>query len=62
LEYVTLVGQESTVGIATHYGQDGAGGGGETSAHVQTSPGDHPASHTMGTRSFLKGEVARAWH
>ena len=47
-------GRDSSVGIATHYGLDGPGikslwG---FSAPVQTSPGAHPASYTMGTRFF----------
>jgi hypothetical protein len=49
------VGRDSSVGIATRYGQDGPGF--ETrgvvifSAPVQTGPGAHPASCTMGTGS-----------
>ena len=48
------VGQHSSVGIATDYGLDGPGiesrlGG---RASVQTGPGAHPASYTMGTGSF----------
>ena len=44
------MGQDSSVGIATHYGLDGLElnpGGGET-----FHPGAHPASYTMGTGSF----------
>jgi hypothetical protein len=51
-------GSGSSVGIATSYGMDGPGiekknpGGGENFAHVQTGPGAHQASCTMGTGSF----------
>jgi len=31
------------------------------SAPVQTGPGAHPASYTMGTGSFLGGKAAGAW-
>jgi hypothetical protein len=45
------------VGIATGYGLDGLGiesrWGVRFSAPVQTGPGAHPASCTMGTGSFL---------
>jgi hypothetical protein len=54
--YMFRVGAGSSVGIATGYGLDGPGiesrGGGRFSAHVQTGPGAHPASCTMGTGSF----------
>jgi len=47
----------SSVGIATGYGLDGPGiesrWGARFSAPVQTGPGAHPASCTMGTGSFL---------
>jgi hypothetical protein len=47
----------SSVGIATDYGLDGLGiesrWGARFSAPVQTDPGAHPASCTMGTGSFL---------
>ena len=46
----------SVVGIATAYGLDGPGllsrWGARFSAPVQTGPGAHPASRTMGNRSF----------
>ena len=46
----------NVVGIATVYGLDGLGikpwWGARFSAPVQTGPGAHPASCTMGTRSF----------
>jgi len=47
------MGRDSSVGIATRYGLDGPGieswWGARFSAPVQTSPGAHPASCTMGT-------------
>jgi len=50
------VGRDSSVGIATRYGLDGPGiesrWGERFSASVQTGPGSHPASYTMGTGSF----------
>ena len=49
-------GSGSSVGIATGYGLDGPGvesrWGARFSAPVQTGPGAHPASCTMGTVSF----------
>jgi hypothetical protein len=49
-------GPGSSVGIATGYGLDGPGiesrWGARFSAPVQTGPGAHPASYTMGTGSF----------
>jgi len=52
-----LCGPGSVVGIATGYRWDGPGiesrWGARFSAPVQTGPGAHPASCTMGTRSFL---------
>jgi len=49
-------GPGSSVGIATGYGLDGPGIesrlGARFSALVQTGPGVHPASCTMGTGSF----------
>jgi hypothetical protein len=51
-------GPGSVVGIATSYGLDGpeieSRWGARFSAPVQTSPGDHPASCTMGTGSSVK--------
>jgi len=50
---------DSSVGTATRYGLVGLGiefrlgGGVRFSAPVQTGPGAHPASYTMGTGSFL---------
>ena len=53
------MGQGSSVGLATRYGQDGTGiesrwGGARFSPPVQTGPGGHPASYTVGTGSFLR--------
>jgi hypothetical protein len=49
-------GQDSSVGIAAGYGLDGSGiesqWGARFIVHVQTGPGAHPASYTMGTESF----------
>ena len=49
-------GPGSSVGIATSYGPDGPGIesrlGARFSAPVQTGPGAHPASCTMGAASF----------
>ena len=51
------MGRDSSVGIATRYRLDGPGiesrVGGSFFAPVQTGPGAHPASYTMGTGSFL---------
>ena len=50
------MGRDSSVGITTGYGLDGPGiesmWEGRFSAPVQTGPGAHPASCTMGTGSF----------
>jgi hypothetical protein len=50
------VGRDSSVGKVTDYGLDGPGDripvGTRFFAHVQTGPGVHPASCTMGTLSF----------
>jgi len=50
-------GPGSSVGIATGYGLDGPGIESRWgfSVPVQTGPGAHPASCTMGTGSFLGG-------
>jgi hypothetical protein len=45
------VGRDSSVGIETRYG-DRIRVGVKFSASVQTGPGAHPASYTMGTGSF----------
>ena len=53
-----MCGRDSSVGIATRYGLDGPGiesrrgGGARFSTSVQTCPGAHPASCTMGAGSF----------
>ena len=50
-------GLDSSVGIATRYGLDGPGNripvGAKFFARVETCPGAHPSSYTMGTESFL---------
>ena len=50
-------GRDSSVGIATRYGLDGPGiesrWVARFSAPLQTGPGAHPASYTMGTGSLL---------
>jgi hypothetical protein len=50
------MGRDSSVGIATCYGLDGPGiesrWGARFSVPVQTGPGVHPVSYTMGTGSF----------
>jgi len=55
-----ISGPCSVVGIATSYGLDGPGiesrWGARFSAPVQTGPGAHPASCTMGTGSFPGGK------
>ena len=51
------VGWDSSVGTETRYRLDGPGiksrWRARLSASVQTGSGAHPASYTMGTRSFL---------
>jgi hypothetical protein len=49
---ITLYGSGSSVGIVTDYGLESKGKG-RFLAPVQTGPGAHPASCTMGTGSFL---------
>jgi hypothetical protein len=58
-EPILPCGPGSSVGIATDYGLDGPGFefkkimvGARFFAHVQTGPGAHPASCTMGTGYF----------
>jgi hypothetical protein len=50
------MGRDSSLGIATNYGLDGprieSWWGSRFSAPVQTGPGAHPTSYTMGTLSF----------
>ena len=54
--FMAACGPGSSVGISTGYGLDGPGiesrWGARFSAPVQTGPGAHPASCTMGTGSF----------
>jgi len=54
--HVCLDGPDSSVGIATGYGLDSLGIKSKVeagfSAPVQTGPGAHPASYTMGTGYF----------
>jgi hypothetical protein len=56
-------GPSSSGGIATVYGLDGSGIeprlGSRFSAPVQTGPGAHPASCTMGTGSFPEVKYGR---
>jgi len=52
-------GPVSVVGIATGYRLDGPGLESRSSAPVQTGPGAHPASCTMGTGSFRGKERPR---
>ena len=54
----------SSVGIATDNGLDGPGsnpGRGRDFPTVQTGPGAHPVSCTMGIGSFPGVEAAGAW-
>ena len=48
---VRIVGRDSVLGIATGYELNGLGME-SRDAHVQTGPGAHLASYTMGTESF----------
>jgi hypothetical protein len=51
--YRVYTARDSSSGIATRYGLDESNpGGGKFLAPVQTGPGVHPASYTMGTGSF----------
>ena len=63
--YTILVGRDSVVGVASRYGLDSLGieswWGSRFSTPIQTSPGTHPASCTMGTGSFPGDKAARAW-
>ena len=56
MQHDLTCGPGSSVGIATGYGLDGPGiesrWGARFSAPVQTGPGAHPASCTMGNGSF----------
>jgi len=61
-------GRDRAVGIVTRYGLDGpvieSRLGAKYSAPVQTGPGAHPATYTMGTGSFpgLKRPVRYVGH
>jgi hypothetical protein len=58
MEELALCGPGSSVCIATGYGMDGPAiesRWGRDFPHVQTGPGAHPASCTMGTESFPLG-------
>jgi hypothetical protein len=46
--------RDSSVGIATRYGMEDPGIQSRFSASLQTSPGAHPASYTMSTRSLSR--------
>jgi hypothetical protein len=63
LQGKSTAGPRSSVGIATSYGLDGPGiesqWGMSFSAPVQTDPGAHPASCTMGIGSFPGVESGR---
>jgi hypothetical protein len=58
------MGQDSVIGIATCNGLDDPGiksqWGARFSVPIQTNPGTHPASHTMGTGLFCG--VKQAMH
>jgi hypothetical protein len=62
---VPVRGRDSSVGIATRYGLDGpwieSRWGARFSAPVQTGPGAHPASNTMGAGSFRGAKATGAW-
>jgi hypothetical protein len=59
------MGQDSVFGIATRYGLQGPGTesrwGARFSAPVQTDPGAHPASQTLGTGSFPGVKAGGLW-
>jgi len=60
--YIWNCGPGSSVGIATDYGLDGPGIEsrlGRDFPSVQTGPGAHPASCTMGTESFPRVKCGR---
>ena len=56
---ISIWGLDSAVGIVTRYGLEGprieSQWGVRFSAPVQTVPGVHPASYTMGTLSLSQG-------
>jgi hypothetical protein len=57
--YTFYVGQDSSVGIATRCGMEGAGIESrwvrDFFAPIQTGPGAHPTSYTVGTESLSQG-------
>jgi len=59
LVFTLMWGLDSVVGIGTCYDLEGPGiesrQGSRFSAPLQTSPGAHPASYTMGTGTFSLG-------
>ena len=61
-----LCDRDSSVGIATRCGMDGTGIEfrwlARFSVPVQTGPGAHPVSYTMGTGSFTGGKAAGEWY
>jgi hypothetical protein len=63
LRFQEIRGSVSSVGIAIGYWLDGPGiesrWGRDFSAPVQTGPGAHPASYTIGTGSFPGVKSAR---
>ena len=63
INFNTLCGPGSSVGIATGYGLDGPGieslWEARFSSPVKTGPGVHPASCTMGTGSFPEVKCGR---
>jgi len=57
-------GRNSSAGTTTCCGLNGPGsnpGGARFSAHIQTDPGAHPPSYTMGNGSFPGVKAAGAW-
>jgi len=59
---LNIVGRDCWVSVVTRYGLGGVGiesrWGARFSAPIQTGPGTHPASYTVGTGSFLGDKVA----
>ena len=59
------LGRDCVVSIATRYGLNGTGiesrWEARSSAPVQTGPGAHPASYTVGNGSLCRGEMTGAW-
>ena len=64
--HIFSVDRCTSVGIATRYGLDcpriESRWEGRFSALVQTGPGAHSATYTIGTGSFQGGKAAGAWH